>query len=105
MVYSADEFCRKIVEKYPTENVDELIRLENEVMEEIAKEEAESAFDEPYFPKKFKDGPRQYQIDAYEAWAKRGKQGVFAMATGTGKTITSLNCALEEYKDDGFYHC
>ena len=104
LVYSADEFCRKIVEKYPAENVDELIRLENEVIEEIAKEEAESAFDEPYFPKKFKDGPRQYQIDAYEAWAKRGKQGVFAMATGTGKTITSLNCALEEYKDDGFYH-
>ena len=26
------------------------------------------------------------------------------MATGTGKTITSLNCALEEYKDTGFYH-
>ena len=104
LVYSADEFCRRIVLKYPTENVDELIQLENKVMKEIADEEATPAFDEPYFPKKYKEGPRQYQIDAYEAWIQRGKQGVFAMATGTGKTITSLNCALEEYKDDGFYH-
>lgn len=104
LVYSADEFCHRVVVKYPTDNVDDLIQLEKEVMDEIAKEEATLAFNEPHFPKKFKDGPREYQIDAYESWVKRGKQGVFAMATGTGKTITSLNCALEEYKDDGFYH-
>lgn len=104
LVYAAGEFCRRIVVKYPTENIGDLIRLENDVMEEIAKEEAEPAFDDPYFPKKFKDGPHQYQMEAYDAWVQRGKQGVFAMATGTGKTITSLNCALEEYKDDGFYH-
>jgi len=103
LVYPADEFCRQVVVKYPTENIDELIQLENEIMEEIAKENATPLFDEPHFPIKFKDGPRQYQTDAYEAWMKRGKQGVFAMATGTGKTITSLNCALEEYKDTGFY--
>lgn len=104
LVYDADEFCRRVVDKYPTDNVDELIQIEKEVLDEIAKEEASHAFNEPHFPKKFKDGPRQYQIDAYESWVKRGKRGVFAMATGTGKTITSLNCALEEYKDDGFYH-
>ena len=28
---------------------------------------------------------------------------IFAMATGTGKTITSLNCALESYKVEGYY--
>ena len=104
LVYSADEFCRLIVDKYPTDNVNELILLENEVMEDIAKENEVPSFDEPHFPLKFINGPRQYQVDAYEAWIKRGKQGVFAMATGTGKTITSLNCALEEYKDTGFYH-
>lgn len=104
VVYPADEFCRRIVVKYPTKNIDELVQLENEVMEELAKENSTPSFDEPHFPVKFKDGPRQYQIDAYEAWIKRNKQGVFAMATGTGKTITSLNCALEEYKDTGFYH-
>lgn len=26
------------------------------------------------------------------------------MATGTGKTVTSLNCALHEYQVDGYYH-
>ena len=28
---------------------------------------------------------------------------MFAMATGTGKTLTSLNCLLEEYKKTGVY--
>jgi superfamily II DNA or RNA helicase len=28
---------------------------------------------------------------------------MFAMATGTGKTITSLNCLLNEYKKTGIY--
>lgn len=43
------------------------------------------------------DGPRNYQIEAYENWLKNDCQGVFAMATGTGKTITSLNCLLNIY--------
>ena len=30
-------------------------------------------------------------------------KGMFAMATGTGKTITSLNCLLNEYKKTGIY--
>lgn len=42
--------------------------------------------------------PRKYQIDAYQNWVNNSYQGIFAMATGTGKTITSLNCILEEYK-------
>ena len=103
-VFDAVEFCKQIVSKYPTDNVDELIRLENEVVMDFEQEESRPSADEPHFPKKFKDGPRPYQIEAYEAWRDRGKQGVFAMATGTGKTVTSLNCALEEYMDSGFYH-
>ncbi|MCZ4409093.1 DEAD/DEAH box helicase family protein [Cryomorphaceae bacterium 1068] len=55
----------------------------------------------PRFP--FKDGPRDYQAEAYEAWKKNGYSGVFAMATGTGKTITSLNCLLEEYQKTKVY--
>ena len=58
---------------------------------------------EPHFPDKYPDGARPYQMEAYEMWLKNAKQGIFAMATGTGKTITSLNCALEEYQKDGFY--
>ena len=51
---------------------------------------------EPKFP--YPSGPREYQGAAYESWFNNGKKGIFAMATGTGKTITSLNCVLEEFK-------
>ena len=103
MVFPADDFCQRIMSTYPTDDIDKLIKLENEVIQEIKTENIEISQDEPHFPLKFKDGPRPYQIEAYQAWKKNGKQGVFAMATGTGKTVTSLNCALEEYLDDGVY--
>jgi superfamily II DNA or RNA helicase len=38
-----------------------------------------------------------------ENWVKNDYKGIFAMATGTGKTITSLNCLLEEYKKYNTY--
>lgn len=48
--------------------------------------------------------PRPYQIEAYKAWKKNNNfSGIFAMATGTGKTITSLNCLLNEYRDNQYY--
>lgn len=56
----------------------------------------------PRFP--FGGGARQYQIDAYTNWLANDCKGIFAMATGTGKTITALNCVLEEYKKLGLYH-
>lgn len=55
----------------------------------------------PRFP--YLEGPREYQKVAYEKWAANNYKGMFAMATGTGKTITSLNCVLNEYKKDNFY--
>ena len=55
----------------------------------------------PHFP--FLSGAFPYQIDAYKNWKANGETGIFAMATGTGKTITSLNCVLEEYKSTGKY--
>jgi len=45
----------------------------------------------PKFPY---ENPRQYQLDAYNNWTKNNYKGLFAMATGTGKTLTSLNCLL-----------
>ena len=36
---------------------------------------------------------RQLQIDALSAWKKANHQGILAMATGAGKTITALACA------------
>lgn len=50
---------------------------------------------EPKFP--YSTGPRKYQLEAYNNWVINGYKGIFAMATGTGKTITSLNCLLKEY--------
>ena len=55
----------------------------------------------PKFP--YKEGAREYQIQAYENWVANNYKGIFAMATGTGKTITSLNCLLNEYKKDNTY--
>lgn len=47
--------------------------------------------------------PRDYQKQAYENWKNNKQKGLFAMATGTGKTLTSLNCLLNIYKKYGFY--
>jgi superfamily II DNA or RNA helicase len=55
----------------------------------------------PSFP--YSEGPREYQIKAYDSWVANNHKGIFAMATGTGKTITSLNCLLNEYKKTGIY--
>ncbi|MBR5082442.1 MAG: DEAD/DEAH box helicase family protein [Bacteroidales bacterium] len=56
---------------------------------------------EPCFP--YSTGPRDYQKQAFENWKSNNQKGLFAMATGTGKTITSLNCLLEIYKRNGYY--
>lgn len=54
---------------------------------------------EPRFPF---DEPRDYQKQAYDNWKVKQK-GLFAMATGTGKTLTSLNCLLNIWKKFHFY--
>lgn len=63
--------------------------------------EEEIALNNPHFP--FSTGPRPYQNEAFEKWKSNGQKGFFAMATGTGKTITSLNCLLEIYNRLGYY--
>lgn len=69
-----------------------------------AEEEMSEDLSEPLFP--YPTGPREYQKEAYQNWVNNGFKGVFAMATGTGKTITSLNCLLNESRKDpdGVYH-
>jgi superfamily II DNA or RNA helicase len=56
----------------------------------------------PKFP--FPQGPREYQQKAFENWVKNDYKGIFAMATGTGKTISSLNCVVEEFKKTKEYN-
>ncbi|WP_447767578.1 DEAD/DEAH box helicase family protein [Sphingobacterium faecium] len=74
-----------------------LLKLINELEIEIDK-----IANEPRFP--FATGALDYQIQAYQNWVKNGYSGLFSMATGTGKTITSLNCALNLYSVSKTYH-
>ncbi len=41
---------------------------------------------------------RPYQIDAIRAWSKAGGKGIFAMATGSGKTLTALTLANKVFE-------
>jgi superfamily II DNA or RNA helicase len=110
-VFSAMKFCQEIIRTYPNVDLDELLMQEKEIIKKLSNKTTivsevlpnYQTIKEPHFPNKYPDGARPYQIQAYEAWQKNNKQGIFAMATGTGKTITSLNCALQEYKNDGVY--
>lgn len=99
--------------KEEKELVDDSIKLDFSFLGEKAKKVIEkSRFhfdyeysiinDLPHFP--YKDGPRDYQVKAYENWVDNNYSGVFAMATGTGKTITSLNCVLQEFKKENKYN-
>jgi superfamily II DNA or RNA helicase len=101
-----------IQDNFQTKNLQELLDEENELVNDsnfypdsLKKHHKElySCLDiKPKFP--FPDGAREYQKNAYSNWIKNDFNGIFAMATGTGKTITSLNCILNEYKKSGKYN-
>lgn len=55
----------------------------------------------PRFP--YLSGPRKYQITAFENWKNNNQKGLFAMATGTGKTLTALNCLFQIYNKSKYY--
>jgi superfamily II DNA or RNA helicase len=55
----------------------------------------------PRFP--YPSGPRDYQVLAYKNWVSNGQKGLFAMATGTGKTLTALNVLLNIYNQRNYY--
>ncbi len=47
----------------------------------------------PHFPTEY--DILDYQTNAVQSWIKNGYQGLFEMATGTGKTVTALRAASE----------
>ena len=109
---SPDNLISAIQSNYGDKDIDELLDVEKKlrkVKEERAiREKQEQSWYvcedldiEPQFP--YSSGPREYQITAFENWKNNGQKGLFAMATGTGKTITSLNCLFEIYKRKGYY--
>ena len=109
---SSDNLVEAIKANYGDKDIEELLDVQDKlrkIKEEKKKQDLmnDSNFREEYelftptFP--YKSGPREYQQLAFENWKKNNQKGLFAMATGTGKTITSLNCLLEIYKRKGYY--
>ena len=113
---SSDEIEVAIRDKFGKKDIDELVVQEEELMKKkmsliknrklkdtIIKlhDEIDKVRRSPRFP--YKEGPREYQVAAYESWVQNDYKGIFAMATGTGKTITALNCLLNEYQKDKTY--
>lgn len=104
---SPKDLVEAISTNYGDSDIEELLDVERK-LKEIKRSDrpvATTAQEEltvapPSFPY---DKPRDYQMLAFENWKNNGQQGLFAMATGTGKTITSLNCLLEIYKRNGYY--
>ena len=47
---------------------------------------------------RFEDGPFEHQGKAVKAWCEAGYRGILEMATGSGKTITSMICAYRLYE-------
>ncbi|MBE6486988.1 MAG: DEAD/DEAH box helicase [Methanosphaera stadtmanae] len=56
--------------------------------------------EKPVYKKKEVKTPYSYQLDAIDRWFANGKSGILAMATGTGKTFTSLNCLKKVLKEE-----
>lgn len=75
------------------------IQKETENSDVLSNDDIDSSL--PVFP--FPAGPKNYQSKALQNWKENGQKGMFNMATGTGKTITSLNCLLEIYRQLGYY--
>lgn len=111
-----DDIQLAIKNLFGNKDINELVIQEKELLEkkkslqhdiklkEIitkAEEDLIEYIKQPKFP--YVEGPREYQTEAYRSWVSNEYKGIFAMATGTGKTITSLNCILEEYKINGIY--
>lgn len=104
---SPKDLVEAISANYGDSDIEELLDVERK-LKEVKKSnkpittvvQDELTVASPSFPY---DKPRDYQMLAFENWKNNGQKGLFAMATGTGKTITSLNCLLEIYKRNGYY--
>jgi superfamily II DNA or RNA helicase len=112
---SHHEIEEAIVNSFGDKNLQELLINERELIKKkknkvthphvkkifkSLEEHTERIISEPRFPF---PKPRKYQSEAYKMWVANNYKGIFAMATGTGKTITSLNCVLEIWKKTGNY--
>lgn len=87
----------KLIDSLDLPKISKIQNIFKEELEDIIKKHQLT----PKFP--FNGEPRPYQIEAYENWIKNEYKGLFGMATGTGKTKTSLNCLLNEFEKTKSY--
>ena len=108
---SPKDLVEAISTYYGDSDIEELLDVEEKLKEYKSRKKAENLQTQwmvaeeitevdPHFP--YPDGPREYQKKAFNSW-KKSQCGLFNMATGTGKTLTSLNCLLQIYKQFGYY--
>lgn len=118
---SSNEIVEVISSNYSGKELEDLIKEETKLLQDIKQSytkhnkthkilnELEKDLDKiihinlkPFFPyeKRY-----EFQIEAYNNWKKNNYQGIFAMATGTGKTVTALNCLLNLYDIENGYLC
>jgi superfamily II DNA or RNA helicase len=106
---AVEQIEEAILRDYGGKNLDELLVNEQQLAAQKAKQfrntthqkavakilqTIDTYLAQPRFP--YESGPRDYQREAYQNWVGNNYQGIFAMATSTGKTITALNCVLNE---------
>ncbi len=108
---SPKDLVEAISTNYGDSDIEELLDVEEKLKEHKREKKLDSSTSpwmaaddrteiEPHFP--YPTGPREYQKKAFDSW-KKSQCGLFNMATGTGKTLTSLNCLLQIYKQFGYY--
>jgi superfamily II DNA or RNA helicase len=113
-----NDVLKNISETFPVQTLENLIIDEQTLIDKKAKllqsknliksldkisDIINNIYNQPRFPSGFTDGARPYQIEAYKNWVNNDYTGIFAMATGTGKTITALNCLLNLYQQESTY--
>lgn len=107
---STEDLETAITSQYGKLEIEDLLDVEkklkqyklrnSEFTSNVAEEINELSKGCPCFPY---GNPRDYQKQAYHNWKNNKQKGLFAMATGTGKTLTALNCLLHIYKVYNFY--
>lgn len=98
-IYLEDQSLIAIINKHTEEQSLEKIRAHVDRKKSFLTGESDLLYGDK---KRVKFFPRDYQIDAYQAWKKNNYIGLFSMATGTGKTKTALHCLMLEKESRGY---
>ncbi len=102
-VFQVSEAFKKGLIKTAPKDDEEFKILSKQVMERLLEKNKERKKDyyikEPIEEIKKEIKLRDYQEEAISKWVDNNSQGIFEMATGTGKTFTALGCVKEINKE------